>query len=98
MKLWLYGLFGVLKTLYGAVILWSDHFLDSWAEIHQIFALVFFWKFKTPKSQSEINWPLKEANTQLTQLKVEALEIKNRTRQSQVPQNTEQNQSANSMQ
>jgi hypothetical protein len=41
---------------------------------------------------------LKEANTQLTQLKVEALEIKNRTRQSQVPQNTEQNQSANSMQ
>lgn len=41
---------------------------------------------------------LKEANTQLTQLKVEALEIKNRTRQSQVPQNTEQSQSANSMQ
>ena len=41
---------------------------------------------------------LKEANTQLTQLKVEALEIKNRTRQSQVPQNTEPNQSANSMQ
>ena len=41
---------------------------------------------------------LKEANTQLTQLKVEALEIKNRTRQSQVPQNTEQNQGNSSMQ
>ena len=41
---------------------------------------------------------LKEANTQLTQLKVEALEIKNRTRQSQVPQNTEPTQSSNSMQ
>ena len=40
---------------------------------------------------------LKEANTQLTQLKVEALEIKNRTRQSQVSQNTEQNQSGSSV-
>ena len=34
--LWLYGLFSVLKTLYGAVILWFDHFLDSGAEICQI--------------------------------------------------------------
>ena len=28
------------------------------AEIHQIFALFFFGKFKTSKSHSEINWPL----------------------------------------
>ena len=30
------------------------------AEIHQIFALFFFEKLKTPKSHSEINWPLVE--------------------------------------
>ena len=36
---------------------WFNHFLDSRAEIHQIFAMV-FWKFKTSKSHSEINWPL----------------------------------------
>ena len=35
---------------------WLDHFLDSRAEIYQIFAF-FFWKLKTPKSNSEINWP-----------------------------------------
>ena len=55
--LWLYGLFNVLKTLYGAFILWFDHFLDSWAEICQIFRW-FFGKFKIPKRHSEINWPL----------------------------------------
>ena len=31
--------------------------LDSWAEMHQIFVLV-FGKFKTPKSHSEISWLL----------------------------------------
>ena len=36
---------------------WLNHFLDSRAEIHQIFALFFFGKLKTPKSHSEINWP-----------------------------------------
>ena len=36
---------------------WLDHFLDSRAEIHHIFALV-FGRLKTPKSHSEINGPL----------------------------------------
>ena len=55
--LWLYGLFNVLKTLYGAVILWFEHFLDFWAEICQIFRW-FFGKFKKSKRHSEIIWPL----------------------------------------
>ena len=33
------------------------HFLDSRAEIHQMFALV-LWKIEDIKSHSEINWPL----------------------------------------
>ena len=37
-----------------------DHFLDSWAEICQIFPLVLA-KFKTLKIHSEINWPLQSA-------------------------------------
>ena len=40
-----------------AFILWFDHFLDSRAEICQIFRW-FFGKFKTSKRRSEINWPL----------------------------------------
>ena len=32
-----------------------NEFLDSRAEIHQIFAMFFFGKFKTSKSHSEIN-------------------------------------------
>ena len=55
--LWLYGLFNVLKTLYGAVILWFEHFLDFWAEICQIFRW-FFGKFTKSKKHSEIIWPL----------------------------------------
>ena len=39
---------------------WLDHFLDSRAEIHQIFA-GFFGKLKTSKSHSEINWPLQQS-------------------------------------
>ena len=53
----LYGLFCVLKTLYGAVTLWFDHFLDTWVEICQIFWWV-FGNSMTPKRHSEINWPL----------------------------------------
>ena len=34
---------------------WFNHFLDSMAEINQIFSL-FFWKFETQKSHSEINF------------------------------------------
>ena len=36
---------------------WLDIFLDSRAEIHQIF-VSFFCKMKTPKIHSDINWPL----------------------------------------
>ena len=36
---------------------WFDHFLDSRAEILQFLGW-FFGKVKTPKSHSEINWPL----------------------------------------
>ena len=36
---------------------WLDQFLDSRAEIYQVFAII-FGKFKTPKRHSEINWPL----------------------------------------
>ena len=39
------------------VILWFDYFLDSGAEICQIFPW-FYGKFKTSKRQSEIIWPL----------------------------------------
>ena len=46
-------LINVLKTLYGAVILSFDHFLNSGAEICQIF-LCFFGKFKKSKKHSEI--------------------------------------------
>ena len=38
-------------------LLWFDHFLDSWAEICQIFRW-FFGKFKKSKRHSEIIWPL----------------------------------------
>ena len=48
------GYLNVLKTLYGAFILWFDHFLDSGAEICQIFCW-FFGKIKTPRSHFEIN-------------------------------------------
>ena len=34
-------------------------FFYSRVEIHQIFGLFFFWKFKKSKRYSEINWPLK---------------------------------------
>ena len=51
------GLFNVLKTLYGAVILWFDHLLDSGAEICQIF-VGFLENLKTSKIHSEIIWPL----------------------------------------
>ena len=44
-------LINVLKTLYGAVILSFDHFLNSGAEICQIFHW-FFGKFK--KNQKDI--------------------------------------------
>ena len=54
---WSYGLFNVLKTLDGAVIFWFDHFLDSGAEIFQMFHC-FSGKFKKSKRHSEINWPL----------------------------------------
>ena len=37
--------------------MWFNRFLDSKEEIHQIFE-GFFWKFKTSKSNSKINWPL----------------------------------------
>ena len=37
---------------------WFNHGLDSREEIHQIFALFFFEKFKTSKSHFEINWSL----------------------------------------
>ena len=38
-------------------LLWFDHFLDTWAEICQIFRW-FFGKFKISKRHSEIIWPL----------------------------------------
>ena len=38
-----------------------NQFLDSREEIHQIFAL-FFGKFRTSKSHSEINRPLQHSN------------------------------------
>ena len=41
-----------------------DHFLDSKAEIHQFLGWV-FGKFKTSKSHSEINWPLKTLKLQM---------------------------------
>ena len=44
---------------YSAFILWFDHFLDSGAEICQMFRW-FFGKSVTPKIHSEINWPLVE--------------------------------------
>ena len=48
-QLWLHiWAINVLKTPYGAVILWFDHFLDSWAEICQIFSW-FFGKFTNIK-------------------------------------------------
>ena len=40
---------------------WFNHFLDSRAEILQIFGW-FFGKFKKSKSHSEINWPLNLQN------------------------------------
>ena len=49
---------------FGAFILWFDHFLDSGAEICQIFCW-FFGKFKTSKRHSEINWPLVQRKTSL---------------------------------
>ena len=39
------------------LLCWFDHFLDSRAEICQIFCW-FFGKFKKSKRHSEINWPL----------------------------------------
>ena len=45
---------------YSAFILWFDHFLDSGAEICQIFCW-FFGKFKKSKRHSEIIWPLDKA-------------------------------------
>ena len=36
---------------------WLEHFLDSRAEIYHILGL-FYGKLNTPKSHSEINWPL----------------------------------------
>ena len=42
------------------ILCWFDHFLDSWAEICQIFRW-FFGKFKKSKRHSEINWPLRKS-------------------------------------
>ena len=47
----------LILMYYCAFILWFDHFLDSRAEISQIF-YCFFVKFKTLKRHPEINWPL----------------------------------------
>ena len=49
---------------YNAFILWFGHFLDSGAEIYQIFRW-FFGKFKKSKRHSEIIWPLKNDSGQL---------------------------------
>jgi hypothetical protein len=48
----------VLKTLYGAVILWFDHFLDSGQKFVKFF-VGFLENLKTTsKRYSEIIWPL----------------------------------------
>jgi hypothetical protein len=54
----LHGLFDVLKTLYGAVILWFDHFLDSGQKFVKFF-VGFLENLKTSKGHSEIIWPLR---------------------------------------
>ena len=43
---------------YSAIILWFDHFLDSEAEICQIFRWFFGKLKKKSEWHSEINWPL----------------------------------------
>ena len=45
---------------YSAFILWFDHFLDSEAEICQIFLRFFLENLKESKRQSEINWSLED--------------------------------------
>ena len=45
--------------VYKRAFIQFNQFLDSRADIHQIFALV-FGKFKTSEGHSEINWPLIE--------------------------------------
>ena len=55
--LWLYGLFNVLKTLYGAFILWFYHFLDSGQKFVKFFGF-FLENLKISKRHSEIIWPL----------------------------------------
>ena len=47
----------IYQTLYGAFISWFYHFLDSGAELCQIFCW-FFGKFKQSKKHSEVIWPL----------------------------------------
>ena len=52
----------ICKSYYykkALLLCWFDHFLDSRAEICHFFSMFFFEKFKTWKSHSEINWPLK---------------------------------------
>ena len=44
------------------LLCWFDHFLDSRAEICQIFSFFFFGKSMTPERHSEINWSLKTQN------------------------------------
>ena len=53
---------------YSAFILWFDHFIDSGAEICQIFRY-FFGKFKKKSERhSEINWPLAPTDDELLEL------------------------------
>ena len=54
----------ICKSYYYKNVLllcWSDHFLDSRAEICQIFRW-FFGKYMAPKRHSEFNWPLQAWN------------------------------------
>jgi hypothetical protein len=46
------GLHGLLINNFNNVVLWFGHFLDFWAEICQIFRLL-FGKFKKSKRNSE---------------------------------------------
>ena len=52
-----------------------NQFWDSRAEYHQIFAL-FIEKFKTSKSHSEINWPLKVLFSTIRSNNIGAMNVK----------------------
>ena len=60
----------------GPLFFQFDPFLDSRAEIHQIFSLFIFGKFKTSKSHSEINWPLKVLFSTIRSNNIEAMNVK----------------------